>query len=154
MLAVGWFINTLCAPAYFANLGIGGLGWNTAAHVVMAALNITLGLLLGRFFGGAAVAAAWMFSLIVGSIIIIVSYHIRNGVPLINMFPGEHIKIAATGLAAIFISALIYRVCKNRANIFETACLILLVNFFAMFIPVWRHPMRRKLLGWLTAELF
>ena len=154
MLAVGWFINTLCAPAYFANLGIGGLGWNTAAHVVMAASNIALGLLFGRFFGGTAVAAAWVFSLILGSIIIIVSYHIKNGVPLINIFPGEHIKIAVTSLAAIFISALICSVCENRANLLETSCLILLANFLVVFIPAWRNPMRRKLLGWLTAELF
>jgi len=62
-LAIGWFLNMLNAPSYFANLGTGELRWNITSHIVMALLNVSLGFLLGFFYGGVGVVIAWVISL-------------------------------------------------------------------------------------------
>jgi len=153
MLVAGWFLNTLAAPAYYANLGIGGLGWNTAAHATIAVLNLSTGLLFGRLFGGEAVAAAWVFSLVAGSVIVVVSYHIQNGVPLLDTFPREHMAIGAAGLAAVLISVLLYRLAEHRAGLLPASVLVMLAVFLIMALPAWKNPMRKRLSGWISAGL-
>ena len=68
LLTIGWFLNTLSAPAYFVNLGTGDLGWNVGGHVVIGVLNAIFGLLLGIYFGGTGVVIAWVFSLVFGQL--------------------------------------------------------------------------------------
>ena len=46
MLCLGWFINTLAAPAYFANLGIAHLGPNVRGHfAIMFGMVLVAGVL-------------------------------------------------------------------------------------------------------------
>ena len=89
LLTLGWFLNTLSAPAYFVNLGTGELGWNVGGHVVIGILNAILGLLLGVYFGGTGVVIAWALSLALGSSLIYLSYHIKHKIPLIELLPRD-----------------------------------------------------------------
>src|SRR5690606_15123104 len=45
---VAWSFNLIGAPAYFANMGTGQVGWNTLTHFLMGFLNAGLGWLLGQ----------------------------------------------------------------------------------------------------------
>lgn len=145
LLAVGWFLNTLTAPAYFANLGIGELRWNTIGHVIIAVLNFGFGWLLGSIYGGMAVVVAWVFSLIIGSIIIPFSYHYRHKIPIIELLLKENIGIGFANITALSISILLYYWLSNKLPPLEIAIIIFLVYFTVIGIPAWLHPMRRHL---------
>lgn len=62
VLSIGWFLNTLTAPAYFADVGIGDLGWSTIGHIIIAIMNFGVGWLLGSLYGGKGVVVAWAIS--------------------------------------------------------------------------------------------
>ena len=57
LLFVGWFLNLLSNPAYFAYMGIGTLRWNVAGRMVIGLLNGALGWLLGTLASGTGVIA-------------------------------------------------------------------------------------------------
>lgn len=153
LLAVGWFLNTLAGPAYFANLGTGELRWNVVGHITIAFLNTGFGFLLGVFYGGIGVVVAWVFSLIVGSSMIYISYHIKHKVPLIELLP----KVSRIIVVVCLIGILSTFVIRHELNhVFNTTTLnsIILFSFLIIvFIPLWFHPMRRCLKGWVTNEL-
>lgn len=153
LLAIGWFLNTLTAPAYFANLGIGELRWNTIGHVIIAVSNFGLGWLLGSIYGGTAVVVAWVFSLIIGSIIIPVSYHYRHKIPIIKLLPKENINIGLASIVALSVSLLSYYNLNDKLVLSATAAVLVLVFFVTMGIPIWFHPMRKHMMRWVTDEL-
>jgi O-antigen/teichoic acid export membrane protein len=70
LLSVGWFINTLAAPAYFANLGMAYMRPNVAGHFAMMLGMIAVGLSMGPFFKPYGSAMAWPVGLLIGSFII------------------------------------------------------------------------------------
>lgn len=153
VLAIGWFLNTLVGPAYFVNLGTGKLGWNTVGHVIMALLNLGLGLLLGYTYGGKAVVVAWVLSLVAGSLIIVVSYHHKNDVPISGILPKEYIGIGSASLVGATISLLLYRLLNNSLNFLSLSGVIVMTIFMMTVLPVWLHPMRKRLTGWVKSGL-
>ena len=78
LLSFAWAVNTLCAPAYFVNMGSGAVGKNTFSHAIIGLLNLTLGLLLGIVYGATGVAVAFSVSLILGSLFLVFSFTERN----------------------------------------------------------------------------
>jgi O-antigen/teichoic acid export membrane protein len=152
LLAVGWFLNTLAAPAYFANLGIGELRWNTIGHVIIAVSNIGLGWLLGSIFGGTAVVLAWVFSLITGSLVIPISYHYRHKIPITELVPKENRVIGLASVAGMSISLLLYYQMNNQLSPPVLATVVALVFSTIVIFPVWLHPMRKRSIGWITDE--
>jgi len=146
LLAVGWFLNTLNAPAYFVNLGIGELRWNVVSHVAIALLNAVLGLIFGVYFRGNGVVIAWVISLALGSSLIYLPYHIKHKIPLTDLLPREsRLLIAVSILGVVFITAIqgkmIYMIIIPA--IFTVTILIIL----------WFHSMRIRLIGWVSDEL-
>lgn len=152
ILAVGWFLNTLTAPAYFANLGLGELRWNTVAHVVIAVLNGVLGLLAGHLYGGTAVVVAWAVSLVIGSFLIIVPYHKEHGIPLGNLLPQENRTL---GLASVIGSSVAVGIYYNihSLGLLTTSVIVTLVFVMITIVPLWLHPMRRRLMEWVYKYL-
>jgi len=152
LLAIGWFLNTLAGPAYFANLGIGELRWNVAGHIVIALLNAGLGFLLGMLYDGFGVVIAWAVSLAIGSSIICLLYHIEYKIPLIELLPKASRIIIVTCLIGILSTFII----QHKLNhVFSTIALngIILFSFsIIVFVPFWLHPMRKRLIGWITDE--
>ncbi|HDK42028.1 MAG TPA: hypothetical protein ENG87_01510 [Candidatus Pacearchaeota archaeon] len=153
ILAVGWFLNTLSGPAYFANLGIGELRWNVVGHVSIAILNLVSGFLLGLYFGGTGVVIAWATSLALGSSVIYLSYHIKNKIPLIDLLPKASRAIIAVCLIGV-LSALLIQYKLNQAfNTIALNSITLFAFSIIVFISLWFHPMRRRLVGWVSSEL-
>lgn len=153
LLSIGWFLNTLSGPAYFANLGTGELRWNMLGHLTIGLLNAILGFLLGTFFHGIGVVAAWIFSLALGSSIIYVSYHIRHKIPLIELFSKSSRAIIAVCLVGVLSALLIHYKLNNAFNTIALNSAILFAFSIIVFIPLWVHPTRKRLMVWVINEL-
>ena len=153
LMAIGWLFNTLNAPSYFANLGIGELRWNVVSHMAIAFLNAGLGFLLGVFYGGIGVVVAWVFSLALGSSVVSLSYHIKYKIPLIELLPRASRKIITVCLVGVLSAFIINHELNNIFNTITRNSVILLLFLIIVFIPFWLHPMRKRLMGWVNYEL-
>jgi O-antigen/teichoic acid export membrane protein len=151
VLSIGWFLNTLNAPAYFAYLGIGNLSWNVVSHIAIALLNAGLGFLLGIFYGGIGVVVALVISLALGSSIIYLSYHIKYKIPLIELLPKASRIILIVCLIGVLTTLIIQN--KFTVNTMTLNSISIFIFSIILFIPFWLHPMRRRLMGWVNSEL-
>jgi O-antigen/teichoic acid export membrane protein len=70
MLSVGWFVNTLAAPAYFANLGIANMAPNVRGHFAIVLGIVVCSVALGKVSVPYGSAAAWPIGLVLGSFVI------------------------------------------------------------------------------------
>jgi len=154
LIAIGWFLNTLAGPAYFANLGIGELRWNVVGHIMIAVFNAGLGFLFGIFYDGVGVVVAWIFSLALGSSVIYLSYHIKNKIPLIELMPKASRLIVAACLIGILSALLINHKLNDNFNVAALNSIIILSFSTIVLIPFWRHPMRKRLMAWFMYGLF
>lgn len=153
LLALGWLLNTLTAPAYFANLGIGKLYWNTIGHVAIAVLNLGLGWFLGNIYGGVGVVLGWVISLAAGSSIIAVSYHYRYRISMSELLPKESRGVMLASFCALAISLGLYYELSYKLTSLAIATIVILVFLAIIIVPLWYHPMRKRLLGWIMGEL-
>jgi len=153
LLSIGWFLNTLAGPAYFTNLGIGELRWNVLGHMTISFLNVGFGLLLGILYGGIGVVIAWVFSLTLGSSVIFLSYPVRHKIPFFELLPKASRRIFAACLTGILATTVIQRGFNYKINTITLEAIILLSFSLIVFVPFWLHPMRKRLMGWVTGEL-
>jgi O-antigen/teichoic acid export membrane protein len=153
LLAIGWLVNTLAAPAFFANLGIGELRWNVIGHITIGVLNGGLGFLCGKLFGGLGVVVGWVFSLAVGSSIIYISYHIKHKIPAIELLPKASRKIFIACLLGVFLSAFIHKQYSHFVNIMQLSAMIFVPFAIVLSIFLWFHPLRNRVIGWITNDL-
>lgn len=149
LLAFGWLINTLSSAAYFMNLGIGDLRWNTIAHLVIGVLNLALGLVLGYVYTGLGVVLGWVTALIIGSFIIPLSYHRIHRIPIASLFPKESLGI---GLSSVIILCLSfsYSYWGGKFPMVGSDTILVFAFLVVVGVPVWLHPMRKRLIRWIT----
>ncbi len=151
LLTAGWFLNGFANPAYYANLGIGRLRWNTWSHVVTGVLNAMLGLAFGLAFGGTGVAVAWVLALVLGSAVTLVGFHVERGRPLAEMLMRSDgwLSIACIGgvVAAWILQA------RYAPTMPAVLLLALAATVFAAVVaaPAWSHPMRGRVLAMIRA---
>jgi len=148
LLAIGWFFNTLNAPAYFVSIGTGKLRWNVIAHIAIALLNISLGSLFGTLFDGIGVVVAWVIALIGGSCIINLSYQIENKISFRDLLSKSNGILLSFCLIAIILITSIHSK-QSRSIEMLTPFLFMAI----IFVPFWIHPMRKRLFGWLSEVL-
>ncbi|MGA1824849.1 MAG: hypothetical protein ACMUIP_09305 [bacterium] len=148
LLSVGYYLNLLNVPAFYANLGVGNLRWNVIGNSVNALVNLGCGLLLGYMFGGKGVVFARVIALILGSGIIYISYHIINNIPLSALLP----KKTRLLLILCFFSILITYVIQNlevhsiRMILYQS---LMPVTFYLITgFYFWNHPLRKKIYRW------
>ncbi len=145
LLFVGWFLNMLSNPAYFAYLGMGELRWNVLGHVAIGVLNGTLGLALGRLYGGTGVVVGFVVALLAGSALIAAAYQRAHPVRLSELLQRESFLLGAAGLvglaAALWISSL-------WDSMWTQGLLAPVAYAMAVALPLWMHPVRRKLQAW------
>ena len=140
MLAVGWFLNLLTAPAYFSYLGIGCLRWNTASHLTTAVLNLALGLTLGHFYGGYGVVAAWVVALVLGSLIVTIAYHMENKLSLALLAPRSVLRLIVASCLGCAGGVYIYAAGKDSIGLGWAAALALAVMAGIVLPVMARHP--------------
>lgn len=144
LLSIAWSINTLCGPAYVVYLGIGKLRWNTIVHILMAILNISLGVFLGSLFGGIGVVLGWVASLICGSLLLIVAFSIeqKERWDIYVTLPNLLLMIGA--LCSIFLTIALYFVLADSSWVNQSIAIGVCFTV-CMSFPLWRHPVRNQL---------
>lgn len=150
ILISGWSINTLVGPAYFVNLGTGDLKWNSVGHVVMAILNVALGLLLGSLFGGMGVAIGAMLAMTVASIFIIYALHKQYKIPFYLLLPIEHKLLFY--MSVFFVADFIW---VNSINLFQQKVLLITITSIGLYllalgVVVWFHPYKILVLAHIS----
>jgi len=141
LLLAGWFGNTIAGPAYFVYLGTGHLRWTTISHAVIGVLNAVLGWCGGVLLGGEGVAWGWAAALILGSSIIVISYHKDNRLPLADFLPGADRLLAFGCCLGSGAGVLSYYVMPTQIPIAGTFCLSVSTFVLCAFLPVWKHPL-------------
>lgn len=153
LLLAGWLGNLVSAPAYFVNLGIGELRWNTISHLVLGVLNLVLGLALGKIFGGYGVAAASALALVVSGATIIAAYHWKWNVPLSELLPPAGFQLLASATLGWLAGAMVYYKLETAIGLWPVAGLVALLSGSLIISSAWLNPTRKRLSGWLTSTL-
>lgn len=162
IISVGaYFINTLAIPSYMINTGTGDLRSNVISHVFMGLVNLVMGLVLGRYFGGKGVVFAWAIAIIAGSLPIIFPFHKKNKIPLTILAPMAHTIGLILGTIGVIISwrlhyyPLVGKVTFYLSDIIGTDIVLgkneitFASTFFMIFIfiliPMWKNPTRKTI---------
>jgi len=154
LLALGWLVNVLSNPAYVVDLAMGDLRWVGIGCLSTLLLNAALGFLGGKFLGGFSVVAAAVFSLIAGYLIILISYHRANRISFAHLWPADSslLVLASAAGAALFLPYFHSSWTSSLLSL-PTASGVLAALFLMVLIPMWAHPMRRRLIQWIASRL-
>ncbi|HTV58540.1 MAG TPA: lipopolysaccharide biosynthesis protein [Verrucomicrobiae bacterium] len=154
LLAAGWLVNILCNPAYVVDLATGELRWVGAGCLLTLSMNAVLGYFGGKYLGGFAIVAAASGSLILGYLVILISYHRAHRVSFSCLWPADSSPLVVAGAlgAAVFLP---FFHSSWASSLFSapTASGILSALFLMVLFPMWAHPMRKRLLQWLASRL-
>ena len=153
MLGLGWLVNSLTVPAYFFYMGTGDLFWNVISHAVIGVLNVGLGLLLGRLYGGVAVGLAWVSSLIIGSCLITLSFHYKNRMPLTELLCADDVRVMVGSLIGLLSSMFVYNRTQRLVAAPLLLCMVIVLYLAIVSIPIYRHPMRARVVQWANIYL-
>jgi len=156
ILSLGWLVNVLANPSYVVALGTGALRWVSVGCISTVILNATLGFLAGHFatasgIGGVAVACASAFSLAVGYAIVLSAHHIERRVSFSQLLPEESTKILAASVVAALV--LLPIVCSRASGMTVSGNVTTALLLTLVVIPVWLHPMRRRVLHWVLSRV-
>jgi O-antigen/teichoic acid export membrane protein len=153
LLAAGWLVNVLSNPAYVVDLGTGALKWVSVGCAVTAILNAALGFVAGFYWGGTAVVAASVFSLAIGYAIVLAAYHLENRVPFAQLLPKESVGIGLTSLACALFFLVVFSAAREHHQLsFRATTATLAALFSIIFIAMWLHPMRKRLVHWVFSK--
>ncbi len=152
LLTIGWLLNLLNAPSYYAYCGIGDLKWNVIGNIVIAVLNAGLGIILGYLYGGIGVVVAFIIALTFGSSIFYISYHIKYKVSFREVIPAASKILLLVCFLFISIFFLIPPGITRAA--FPLRIGIIVLTGSAILITMWLHPMRKQLSDWIRHDLF
>lgn len=152
VLAAGWLVNVLANPAYVVDLGTGALRWISIGCLLTAALNTGLGIIAGKLLGGPAVVVASVASLIVGYALIIAAYHIENRVPFRALIPPASAGLLGTSGVVAVIFFPFFLAGRNDALLSFRTAFGMVATLLMMIVPMWLHPMRRRVWNWVTSR--
>jgi O-antigen/teichoic acid export membrane protein len=152
LLAGAWLANILSAPAYIAYMGIGEMRWNVISQLSLAAMNLILGYLLGAAIGGVGVCLAWAISLVLGSSLVSLSFHLRNRVSVRDIISSKNRNILFSCLILVAVAAAMHHWLLDRIAIEAYSLLILLIGLPILVIPLWKNPMRLKIREWIMKD--
>ncbi|MBN2642042.1 MAG: oligosaccharide flippase family protein [Victivallales bacterium] len=153
-LAIGYLLNIFTGPAYFTNLGTGVLRYNVIGHLVIGFLNAILGFLLGLFYGGSGVVIGWAISLSIGSSIIYIAFHITEGIALSELFPPENKNLFLSSFLFFAVSFVLQHRFLSTIDTVPSTGILAVLFVMINIVPLWSHPMRKRLKVWVLRELF
>lgn len=134
ILIVAAIFNILCGPAYFSCLGEGSLSILVVVHILMAVLNLGIGYLLGKMFGGYGIMLAWGISFAIGSILIPIFYNHKTGIGFRQIYSHNEILISLLSVFIIVLSICLFSMNLNVLSLFQKtsiSCIMLL-----LYIPI------------------
>lgn len=144
-IALAYWLNSLSGPAYFANLGTGRLGWNTASAVSQALLCAGLGYGLGITAGPSGIALAYAISVAACSGLVIAGYHRDHGLPYARLLPVESRSILIASWLGLAAGWLVFCALEGQVGATARAGLGLLACLATILPALWRHPLQRAI---------
>lgn len=160
ILCVGWLVNILSVPAYYAGIGTGKMKDNVVTHLVMTATNIALILIIGRIWGGLGVVAAWAAALACGGGLLNLLYYWKNVISLSKVIPKESrwlMFFSLLGVGAAYglrsQSSEIREVILGMLPSFDSwerymiGGLMIICFFLIAGLPAWNHPIRKRMIN-------
>jgi O-antigen/teichoic acid export membrane protein len=145
LLATGMFLSLLAVPAWFANLGLGTLRWNTISVAVILLLTVLFSLTLGPWLHGWGVVGGYSVAMLAGHELILVTYHRRERLPIRALVSRDEMPVALGALGFTAVGLAIYYGLRARIGLAPTAGLVLLAAAVTLVPPLWHHPLRRRL---------
>lgn len=140
-VSLAFWINTLSGPAYFANLGTGRLGWNTAAAVSVPSLCAAGSYAAGPMAGSLAVAYSYAVGMAASSGLVLWGYHRDHGLPLTGLLPRENVSPALACLFGLIVGGMVFRSLDESGGRWLSATAGF-STWLAMSIPAFlRHPL-------------
>lgn len=154
LLAVGWLVNILSNPAYVVDLGTGALFWVSVGCALTATLNPILGYFAGKYISGPAVVVVLALSLALGYSVVLVAYHLKNHVSFRALLPVDSIGIVfASAIGPIIFLPFLLDHLAGAITSFQVLAFVALVLLVMVILPMWLHPMRRRLISWVSSQL-
>lgn len=146
-LTVGWYLNSVTAPAYFAYLGYGRLRWLTVSHVLLGVSNLVLGAALGPAFGWPGVLAAFVGSLVLGSSIPVWTFNREQQLRLRDLVSSYDVWALLISSAAATIAIAGYPAAARAGFGVWSRLLILLATTVVIAAVMWRHPLMTQVVA-------
>ena len=75
LLAFSTFINLLISPSYFYYVAKANLNVLIRTHLILCILNLSMGFVMGYFWGGYGVVCAWFLAVITGSFYLLLYFN-------------------------------------------------------------------------------
>ncbi len=145
LLLAGWFLNILTAPAYYAYVGTGRLRWNVLGHAVTGLLNLVLGLLLGRAYGGPGVVAGFTVALIAGSFLVTIMYEREHRLSAWKLIGPENVALGLASGAGTALALFLYVRFDASLSLPWLVLLVASVFLAIVLLPLLRHPEVQRL---------
>ncbi|MEN9577063.1 MAG: hypothetical protein RJA70_72 [Pseudomonadota bacterium] len=145
MLSVGMYLAMFSTPAYTANLGLGTLAPNAWAGAFIMGVLVTLGPLLGMFWQGEGVVAAYSAGFGFGGAALLAMWHYRYRLPLRDLLPAENLALCAATSVATGAGLLGYYWARPGFGLYPVLAYATLAWATLVLPVVWRHPMRPRL---------
>ena len=150
-LTIGWFISSVAVPAYMVNLGTTNLKWNVMSHILIGILNFLLCLIVAHYFGnGVNVVLSWVFSLILGSLIIIYEFHKRNKISFNETFNKMFFKLFFLFLIISILSFILM-------SFTDRIILLLIINgalFLVYFLLLFQIKQVKYILNYIFRQAY
>ena len=109
-------------------------------------INLILGFILGRLFGGIGVIEAIAFATILGAIFIVVPYHLGHQIAFPELFPKESILLLAACITTVGVTLGInYSSLELQSTLMKMILMCLAAVFFIL-PSLWFHPERKTIM--------
>lgn len=144
VLAFSWGVNIFSGPAYFTNMGIGKVGWNTVSSMIIGLMNLGLGVFLGSCYGASGVVAAYTISLVTGSMFLISLFHRKARISF-GGINSDDLKLVVICTSMIAIGLLLWS--RVDSISFAEEFVWILMSTMILVLTSWHHPMRAHLLN-------
>jgi O-antigen/teichoic acid export membrane protein len=131
ILSTGWILNSLAAPASFANLAEGRIFWNWFSNASAALINPAIGLLLGPLFGVKGVIIGSSIALLSMALILVVTRKLRSNDPIPR--PGPAVN-------SLLVLALTFLIAQHVVTLSFAGSAAILATSFSLtfaFALVW-----------------
>lgn len=133
VLTVMTFMNVMNGPAYFSSLGEGRLNVLVFVHISIAIINVLLGILLGKSFGGYGVILAWGIAISVGAVVLIFTYNQSVKIRFFDVFQKQERNLLITSLIIITTNSLMYYFLSFNQILIQ---MIIIIFSLSLFIPI------------------
>ncbi len=146
-LVFAWYVNSLTAPAYFAYMGRGDLRWLTVSHVILGVSNGVLGWLAAKAFGTPGILAAFVISLVAGSVIPVITYHREQGMRVRDLVSRADVILVTVCVAAATLAVAGHAQAHGSAVVWWKRGLWLALMLSVIVVAAGRHPLTQRVVA-------